>query len=78
MNPLAEKYLRKAALPLIFCPGCGDGTVLNVFLRAVEEMGIFAELALVGGFAVPDGCPPTSRPMFSMSCTAGPFLLPAG
>jgi len=49
MNPLAEKYLRKAALPLIFCPGCGDGTVLNVFLRAVEEMGIFAELALVGG-----------------------------
>jgi 2-oxoglutarate ferredoxin oxidoreductase subunit beta len=49
MNPLAEKYLRRAALPLIFCPGCGDGTVLNVFLRAVEEMGIFAELALVGG-----------------------------
>jgi 2-oxoglutarate ferredoxin oxidoreductase subunit beta len=49
MNPLEEKYLRRAALPLIFCPGCGDGTVLNVFLRAVEEMGIFAELALVGG-----------------------------
>jgi len=49
MHPLAEKYLRKAALPLIFCPGCGDGTVLNVFLRAVEEMGIFEELALVGG-----------------------------
>jgi 2-oxoglutarate ferredoxin oxidoreductase subunit beta len=49
MNPLAEKYLRKAALPLIFCPGCGDGTVLNVFLRAVEEMGIFQDLALVGG-----------------------------
>lgn len=49
MHPLAEKYLRKAGLPLIFCPGCGDGTVLNVFLRAVEEMGIFEELALVGG-----------------------------
>ncbi len=49
MNPLAEKYLRKAALPLIFCPGCGDGTVLNVFLRAVDEMGIFKDLALVGG-----------------------------
>ncbi|MBI5967418.1 MAG: 2-oxoacid:ferredoxin oxidoreductase subunit beta [Deltaproteobacteria bacterium] len=49
MNPLAEKYLRKAALPLIFCAGCGDGTVLNVFLRAIEEMGIFDELALVGG-----------------------------
>jgi len=49
MNPLAEKYLRQAALPLIFCPGCGDGTVLNVFLQAIEEMGIFDELALVGG-----------------------------
>jgi 2-oxoglutarate/2-oxoacid ferredoxin oxidoreductase subunit beta len=49
MHPLAEKYLRKAALPLIFCPGCGDGTVLNIFLRAVDEMGIFKDLALVGG-----------------------------
>ena len=49
MNPLAEKYIRKKALPLIFCPGCGDGTVLNVFLRAVEEMDIFPDLALVGG-----------------------------
>ena len=49
MHPLAEKYLRKAGLPFIFCPGCGDGTVLNVFLRAVDEMGIFSDLALVGG-----------------------------
>ena len=49
MHPLAEKYLRKAALPLIFCPGCGDGTVLNIFLRAVDEMGVFKDLALVGG-----------------------------
>jgi 2-oxoglutarate ferredoxin oxidoreductase subunit beta len=49
MYPLADKYIRKAGLPLIFCPGCGDGTVLNVFLRAVEEMGIFHDLALVGG-----------------------------
>ena len=49
MNPLAEKYIRKAGLPLIFCPGCGDGTVLNVFLRAVDELGIFDDLALVGG-----------------------------
>ena len=49
MHPLADKYLRQAGLPLIFCPGCGDGTVLNIFLRAVEEMGIFRDLALVGG-----------------------------
>ncbi|MBM4332740.1 MAG: 2-oxoacid:ferredoxin oxidoreductase subunit beta [Deltaproteobacteria bacterium] len=49
MNPLAEKYIRKKALPLIFCPGCGDGTVLNIFLRAIDEMGIFKDLALVSG-----------------------------
>ncbi len=49
MHTLAEKYLRRAALPLIFCPGCGHGTVLNAFLRVVEEMGIFEDLALVGG-----------------------------
>ncbi len=49
MHPLAEKYLRKRALPLIFCPGCGDGTVLNIFIRAVEELGILQDLALVGG-----------------------------
>ena len=49
MHPLADKYLRKAGLPFIFCPGCGDGTVLNVFLRAIDEMGIFGDLALVGG-----------------------------
>lgn len=49
MHPLAEKFIRKEALPLIFCPGCGDGTVLNIFLRAVEDMGIFQDLALVGG-----------------------------
>jgi len=49
MHPLADRYLRKAALPLIFCPGCGDGTVLNVFLRAIDELGIFETLALVGG-----------------------------
>lgn len=49
MHPLADKYIRKRTLPLIFCPGCGDGTVLNVFLRAVDDLGIFEDLALVGG-----------------------------
>jgi 2-oxoglutarate ferredoxin oxidoreductase subunit beta len=49
MHPLADPYIRRAGLPLIFCPGCGDGTVLNVFLRAIDEMGIFETLALVGG-----------------------------
>lgn len=32
-----KKYLRDAPLP--FCPGCGDMTVMNCFLRAVHELG---------------------------------------
>ncbi len=40
MHPLAEKYLRKTSLPTIFCPGCGDGTILNVTLRVLDKLGI--------------------------------------
>lgn len=40
MNPIAEKHLRKSALPTLFCPGCGSGTILNVSLRLVEKMGV--------------------------------------
>jgi len=40
MNPLGEKYLRKEALPTIFCPGCGHGTVLNATLRMLDKVGL--------------------------------------
>ncbi len=49
MHPIAEKYIRKSALPTIFCPGCGHGTVLNSFLRAVDQLDIFNTLGLVSG-----------------------------
>jgi len=49
MHPIAEKYLRKSALPIIFCPGCGHGTVLNAFLRTVDSLDIFDSLGLVSG-----------------------------
>ena len=49
MHPIAEKYLRKSALPSIFCPGCGHGTVLNAFLRAIDDLDIIDALSLVGG-----------------------------
>lgn len=49
MHPIAEKYIRKSALPTIFCPGCGHGTVLNAFLRAVDDLDIFERLGLVSG-----------------------------
>jgi 2-oxoglutarate ferredoxin oxidoreductase subunit beta len=49
MHPLGEKYLRKNALPLLWCPGCGNGTILNATVRAIENLGIRDRLALVGG-----------------------------
>jgi 2-oxoglutarate ferredoxin oxidoreductase subunit beta len=32
--------IRKGLLPTVFCPGCGGGTVLNCFTRAVEAVGL--------------------------------------
>ncbi|MDH5449882.1 MAG: thiamine pyrophosphate-dependent enzyme [Candidatus Bathyarchaeota archaeon] len=32
-----RKYLRDISLP--FCPGCGNFTIINCFLRAVHELG---------------------------------------
>lgn len=32
-----RRYLRDMRLP--FCPGCGDVTIMNAFLRAVHELG---------------------------------------
>ena len=49
MNRLYEQYVRKEALPTVFCPGCGDGTVLQAFLRAVDQTSYQDRLALVGG-----------------------------
>jgi 2-oxoglutarate ferredoxin oxidoreductase subunit beta len=49
MNPFGEKYLRKKALPFLWCPGCGNGTVLNSAVRAIDELGIIDKVALVGG-----------------------------
>jgi 2-oxoglutarate ferredoxin oxidoreductase subunit beta len=49
MNPLGEKYLRKDALPFLWCAGCGNGIILAAALRAIDELGIIDEIALVGG-----------------------------
>ncbi|HHY70812.1 MAG TPA: 2-oxoacid:ferredoxin oxidoreductase subunit beta [Thermoanaerobacterales bacterium] len=49
MNLLGEKYLRKSALPTIFCPGCGDGTIMGAAVHAIDELDIIDKVALVGG-----------------------------
>ena len=43
-------YLREDRLPHIFCPGCGNGAVLNAFLDAMEKAKVdFENIAMVSG-----------------------------
>ncbi|MCL6578192.1 MAG: 2-oxoacid:ferredoxin oxidoreductase subunit beta [Candidatus Bathyarchaeota archaeon] len=37
VHPFA-KYLRSAMMPHIWCPGCGNGIVLNCFIHALDEL----------------------------------------
>ncbi len=47
---LFDKYLRKDKLPHLWCSGCGNGTVVNALLRAIEKTGIEQEkIVLVAG-----------------------------
>jgi 2-oxoglutarate ferredoxin oxidoreductase subunit beta len=44
------KYLREDRLPHIFCPGCGNGMVMNAFFKALEGTEIdFDNIAMVSG-----------------------------
>jgi 2-oxoglutarate ferredoxin oxidoreductase subunit beta len=44
------KYLRTAMIPHIWCPGCGNGIILNAFVRALDELQIdLNKLVVVSG-----------------------------
>lgn len=48
-NPL-RRFVRPGILPTIFCTGCGGGTVLNCFCKAVSELGMDPhEMVMVTG-----------------------------
>ncbi|BDG07463.1 2-oxoacid:ferredoxin oxidoreductase subunit beta [Anaeromyxobacter paludicola] len=48
-NPV-DKYLRKERMPSIWCPGCGIGTTVNCFTRALDASGFDLEkVAVVSG-----------------------------
>jgi len=49
VHPLAEKYLRKSALPQFFCQGCGDGTIVTALMRAIDDLGIIDQVAFASG-----------------------------
>ena len=43
-------YLREDRLPHIFCPGCGNGAIINAFLAAMEKADVdFDNVAMVSG-----------------------------
>ncbi len=48
-NPY-KKYLREDRLPHIFCPGCGNGIVMNAFFKGLEGTDIdFDDVVMVSG-----------------------------
>lgn len=48
-NPVMP-FLREERIPHIWCPGCGIGTTVNCFARAIEEAKIdMSKLAVVSG-----------------------------
>ncbi|MBR3139832.1 MAG: 2-oxoacid:ferredoxin oxidoreductase subunit beta [Methanobrevibacter sp.] len=43
-------YMREDRLPHIFCPGCGNGAIMNAFLEAMEKAELdFDNIAMVSG-----------------------------
>jgi 2-oxoglutarate ferredoxin oxidoreductase subunit beta len=47
---IVERYLRMDRMPHMWCPGCGIGTTVNCFVRAIEECGIPRDkIAIVSG-----------------------------
>lgn len=44
---IVEKYLRMDRIPHMWCPGCGIGTTVNCFARAIEKSGIPREKIVV-------------------------------
>ena len=56
-------YMREDRLPHIFCPGCGNGTIMSAFLKAMEKAEMdFDNIAMVSGI----GC--SSRIPGYMKC----------
>jgi 2-oxoglutarate ferredoxin oxidoreductase subunit beta len=48
-HPLA-KYLRLERFPHIWCEGCGDGIILNCFVKALDDLGVnMDKLVVVSG-----------------------------
>jgi 2-oxoglutarate/2-oxoacid ferredoxin oxidoreductase subunit beta len=50
MREQVLKYMKQDKLPHVFCPGCGNGTVMNAMFQAIEELQLDpTEILIVGG-----------------------------
>ena len=38
MSSVAHKYLRTSKMPHIWCPGCGNGIIMQAVLRAIDQL----------------------------------------
>ncbi len=64
------KYLRR--VPSLFCPGCGNGMILNAFIRAVDELPIPKEkYVLVSGIGCSAWIPSPNINMDTLHTTHG-------
>ena len=44
------KYLRKGAMPHMFCPGCACGQIMNSFIYAMDELELdLNQIVIIGG-----------------------------
>lgn len=64
MHTVAEKCLRTERMPFLFCQGCGNGTLLNLTARAIDELGIMNDVAMIGGV----GCSSWIATYFKTDC----------
>lgn len=50
IHPYVGKYLRKEVMPHGMCPGCGNMSIANAFIRAVDKVyGSFENFVFVSG-----------------------------
>jgi len=50
MSNIVEQYIRKEMFPHIWCPGCGNGIVLNILIRVIDALGWEKdEIAMISG-----------------------------
>ena len=64
-NSLYDKYLRNEKMKTMWCPGCGNGIVLQQIIRALDESGIDPEkTVLISGI----GCSSRAVNYVNLDC----------